>query len=558
MRLRSFFEAHGAFVSILACAMLLQTAILRAQQDGSLKEEKGGVTYVTSTTVYGDLGRKHGLREGDTVFVSNAGGRIASLRILHLSSKSFSAEVLEKSATILQGNAVLARVRQAPELPQPKPATDSAVTARDDRAPTPAVAAPPVTGGGAVADESVRIRGRLALQYYALNSPATSGLAFSQPAAVLNFTAEHLLELPLQFSYYSNHRYDARSGDARAGVEQNRLRNRFYQFSLQYGGEAEPYTAVLGRFIPYQVGGIGTVDGVMLAGRSGAFEGGVLAGSQPGYRDSELSLKDQKIAAFAGYTHEEETWRLRSNLAFAQTYRDGAVDRGYFYLVNSVSLGNEITLFQNASLDLYDADLGSGRSRPHLTDLYLSATWRPERWLSLTGSYADRRSVYFLRSFASIPDSLFNPSRLQNYSLAAGVNIPGGMYASVSASLRAQENSGSPASAYSARYTFSNLLSSRVNVYLLGSYADNLYNTSQSMGIEANRDLFEGFYTALRLQQYRFVYTANNRALDRYTAALDVYYRIGSLWYLSVNYERYWEGGIGSDRIYSEISVRLR
>jgi hypothetical protein len=557
LRLRSLVEVYGAFVSILVCAMLLQTATLCAQQTGPLKEEKGTVTYVTSTTVYGDLGRKHGLREGDTVFVNNAGGRVASLRVLHLSSKSFSAEVLEKSATILQGNALLARVRLMVEQPRPKPVVDSAVTFPVERVPTPATA-PLVSGGSAAGHEAARIRGRLALQYYAMNSAATSGLAFSQPAAVLNFTAEHLLELPLQFSYYSNHRYDARSGDARAGVDQNRLRNRFYQFALQYGGEAEPYTAVLGRFIPYQVGGIGTVDGVMLAGRSGAFEGGVLAGSQPGYRDSELSLKDQKIAAFAGYTHEEDIWRLRSNLAFAQTYRDGAVDRGYFYLVNSVSLGNEITLFQNASLDLYDADRGSGRSRPHLTDLYLSATWRPERWLSLTGAFADRRSVYFLRSFASIPDSLFNQSRLRNYSLSAGVNIPGGMYASVSASLRAQENSGSPASAYSARYTFSNLLSSRVNVYLLGSYADNLYNTARSMGIEANRDLFEGFYTALRLQQYRFVYTANNRALDRITAALDVYYRIGTLWYLSVNYERYWEGGIGSDRIYSEISVRWR
>ena len=54
-----------------------------------------------------------------------------------------------------------------------------------------------------------------------------------------------------------------------------------------------------------------------------------------------------------------------------------------------------MTLYQNATLDLYDADRGSGNARPHLTDLYLSTTWRPERWLSLTGSFADRRSVYF-------------------------------------------------------------------------------------------------------------------------------------------------------------------
>lgn len=546
----------GVCVSVLV-GLLPQTAPLCAQQSDTWKEEKGSVTYVTSSTVYGDLGRKNGLREGDTVFVQNSGGAVASLRILHLSSKSFSAEVLEKTAIILQGNTVLARVRPTVMAPQPVTVADTAPPA--PREPISPPVTPPAAGRVPAGDDgSTRIRGRVALQYYAMQTAATAGLTFSQPAAVLSFTAEHLFEMPLQFSWYSNHRYDARADGTRVGIDQRRLRNRFYQFSLHYGGDAEPYTGVIGRFIPYQIGGIGTVDGLMLAGRRGAFEGGILAGSQPGYRDSELSLKDQKIAAFVGYTQQDAEWRLRSNLAFAQTYRDGAVDRAYFYLVNSVSLGSDVTLYQNASLDLYDADRGSGRTRPHLTDLYLSATWRPERWLSLTGAFADRRSVYFLRSFASIPDSLFHESRMRNYSISAGANIPGGMYASVSASLREQENTNTPASAYSARYTFSNLLSSRTNVYLLGSYADNIYNTSRMFGIEANRDLFERVHTAIRVQHYRFVYLANNRALDRSTAALDVYVRIGTLWYLSLNYERYWEGNIASDRLYAELSLRLR
>ncbi|MBE0645638.1 MAG: hypothetical protein IH600_16280 [Bacteroidetes bacterium] len=553
-------DRRRAIIPLLFAFVLLAPAAQLAAQESPLREERGSVTYVTSTMVYGDLGRRNGLREGDTVFVSDNKGEIASVRVLHLASKSFSGEIIERKGSILQGHALLARVRGIVIPDQPPVLTDTikAPVAVRSESTTP-VRTEPTRGSRPTAETETQLRGRIALQYYAMNSStATNGLVFSQPAAVLNFTADHLFSMPLQFSYYSNHRYDARGDAARNGVSQDRLRNRFYQLSLQYGGDDLPYTAVVGRFVPYQVGGIGTVDGAMLAGRSGDFEGGIIAGSQPGYTNSEISLQDQKVAAFAGYTGGTDTWQLRSNLAFAQTYRDGAVDRGYFYLVNSMSFGGAVTLYQNATLDLYDADRGNGRSQPHLTDLYLSATWRPERWLSLSGSFADRRSVFFLRSFAALPDSLFNTSRLQNYQVSAGVNIPGGMYASLTASVRTQETSGKAATAYSGRYTWSNFLASRVNIYLLGSYADNLFNTSRSLGFEANRDLIEGLYAALRLQQFRYVYTQNNRALDRISVATDLYYRLGGLWYLSLNYERYWEGGIASDRIYTEISMRLR
>ncbi|MFZ1728728.1 MAG: hypothetical protein WBQ23_01880 [Bacteroidota bacterium] len=551
---------HGIplLLLLLACVLVL-TSAKGWGQDAEPREERGVVTYVTSSMVYGDIGRRNGLREGDTVYVSTSKGRIASLRVLHLASKSFSAEIIEKKGTILQGNTLTATVRGIVVPPAPTLQVDSTATPIRQTTATVVQGGLPASLPGAAPERPTTIRGRFALQYYAMNSSAsTNGLIFSQPAAVLSFTAERLFSMPLQFNYYSNHRYDARSDAARSGVTQERMRNRFYQLSLQMGGDDLPYTAVLGRFVPYQVGGIGTVDGAMLAGRSGSFEGGIIAGSQPGYRDSEISLKDQKVAAYAGYTNGAESWQLRSNLAFAQNYSDGVVDRGYFYLVNSLSFGGTVTLYQNASLDLYDADNGSGHMKPHLTDLYLSATWRPERWLSLTGSFADRRSVYFLKSFASVPDSLFNTSRLQNYQISAGFNIPGGMYASVTAALRAQETSSKPAGSYSARYTWSNFLASRVNIYLLGSYSDNIYNTSRSIGFEANRDLLEGLYTALRLQQYRYVYTQNSRSLDRSSIGLDMYYRLSAMWYLSLNYERYWEGGVASDRLYSEISMRLR
>ncbi|MCB2206351.1 hypothetical protein KQI65_16525 [bacterium] len=554
---------QGGFMKALAFflfLLLFPAAALLAQDDGTqeggMKTVGGQVTYVTSTQVYGSIGRKHGLRENDTVRVLQKGKSVGVLMVAHLASSSFSANILSKTGTIVKGDSVVARVPRIVVPPRTElTGADTAKMRTVQREAPPALA----TLEAAASDSrEFRIHGRVSMQYYALFNSRISGAAFTQPAARVNLMMDNIMELPLQLQYYSNHRYDARSDDARRGVTQDRWRHRFYQFALNYGEDDGPVRATVGRFVPYTVGGIGTVDGGMLRVQNDAWEAGAIAGSQPGYQNSELNFRDQKVAAYGAYRSGGNAAYFRSSAAFAQTYRDGAVDRGYFYLVNSLSLGGKVTLYQNASLDLYDADDGSGHFQPHLTDLYLSTTWRPIRWVSTTASYANRRSIFFLRSYAGIPDSLFRDARLQNYRLSAGVNIPGGMYASLTASLRTQDNSSETAQSLAGRFTWSNFLESRSNVYLLGSWADNIFNTSTSYGLEINRDLLEGLYTALRLQQYRYTYSGDGSGVNRTTVSLDAYYRLSRLFYLSLSYEHYWEGVVTNDRIYTEISMRLR
>jgi hypothetical protein len=374
---------------------------------------------------------------------------------------------------------------------------------------------------------------------------------------VVNVAADELGGLPLQFSWYSNHRYDARSDVMRRGVSQPRWRNRFYEMSLSYAHDADDFSARLGRFVPYQVGGIGTVDGAMVRTGSRGFEAGVIAGSQPDYVNSSYSPDDRKWAMFAGYEALTGEQRFSSNLAYAQTYRGGALDRGYFYLVTSYSAAGVVNMFQNATVDMYDVDRGNGNGSPHLTDLFLSATVRPVRSFALTGSYANRRGIYFLRSFASLPDSLFNTSRLNQYQLTAGFNIPGGMHAALTGLLRTEERLPRAASTVSGRYTWTDLFTSRLNLYLFASLSDNVTSRSRMLGGEVNRDLFRSLYTAVRLQQYRITY-GGSRETSSTTLTLDLYYRFSTMLYLSLSYEHYWEGSISSDRIYTEASVRFR
>lgn len=513
-------------------------------------ERKAKVTYVTSSTVYVDLGMRDGFREGDTLKVWKNGAVGAVLRVTNISSKSMATSILEKSLTIVAGDEVRGLPHPIEAVQPPEREADSTATAGALPVQMPSV----VVRQDAAVLQGPRIRGRISMQYYALESSFAPGLDFSQPAAVINVTAERLFSAPIELRYYSNHRFDARAEARRIGVTDDRLRNRFYQLSLQYGDRAAPFSAILGRFVPYEIGGIGTVDGVMAVGRMNGYEAGVVAGSQPGYRNSELNFRDQKIAAYIGRNDASSPWR--GSAAYAQTYRDGALDRGYFYVVNSWYAGSDVTLYQNASIDIYDTDGSDGVFDPHLTDLYLSATWRPLRSLSLTGSFADRRNIFFLRSFAELPDSAFGIGRMRNYQLSAGVNLPEGMYASVTTSLRSSEST-DPAAAFSGRYTWSNALGSHLNLYLLGGYADNVYTTSTSMGVEVNRDLFEGLYTAIRLLRSDYTPVSAGKDYSRTSLNLDAYYRMSRTLNLSLSFEHYWEGDATTERIYTEISMRL-
>ena len=206
---------------------------------------------------------------------------------------------------------------------------------------------------------------------------------------------------------------------------------------------------------------------------------------------------------------------------------------------------------------MYDLESGGVSTKPHLSDLFLSGTYRPLRWLSFNGSYAIRRNVYFLRSFGDIPDSLFDRKNTQNFQLSAGVNLPMAMFVSVSGSLRVQEGTSQQARSVQLRYTWANLLESQTNLYLSGSLSDNIYNTSSNASIELNRDVIQDLYLAVRVMKYRYSFAGGTAARDRDGGDTDLYYRVTKTLCASLSYERFWEGVVTSDRLYTELTVRF-
>lgn len=528
--------------------------------------QEGRITYVTSTTAYADLGTNHGFDVGDTLRVGTKTPAAAVLVVTNISSRSMATQIVSRTAPLREGDPVRGIGRHATQQPKPTLVPDTArlsqrATAdsvRQAPLPTPVPASAPVSGPAAGEEIATTVRGRISTQYYALTSSTTSGFDFNQPALVLSLTAERLLKAPLKFEMYSNHRYDARSASRRSTAEPDPLTHRVYLFSLQYGETADPFRATLGRFIAPMVGGIGTFDGGMLVTASNGWEAGLMGGSQPGYRNSEIAFDDPKFAAYVAYTSANpQSMRYQGSGAFAQTYRAGALDRSFFYLQNVASFGNDVSLYQNLNVDLYDLSGGRGVLRPHLSDIFLSATYRPLRWLSANGSYAMRRNVYFLRSFGVIADSLFDRAAQHNFQLGIGANLPLAMFVSISGTARVKDGGARAASSLMGRYTWANTLQSGANLTLMGSVADNIYNRSTSYGTEVNRDLLHDMYGSLRVQRYGYSFSGAGRRIDRTSASIDLSYRIGTAWYASLSVERYWENSASGTRYYSDVSYRF-
>lgn len=553
--------ATGFALAVCAVQLRGQDAV---PPDTLPREQRGAVTYVTSTTAYVDMGSKLGFDVGDTLRVHRQGAIAAVLLVTHISSKSLAAAILTRTAAFAAGDEVFGTPRRAPPRTTPVLRGDSLAADAGARTPVRTATAPPQptdTGprleasspGGA--EPSMRIQGRLSLQYFALANHGSGRLDVNQPGIVASMSADQLFDLPLTLSLYSNHRYDARPSDRRA-ANVSALSNRVYQLSLRYGGVADPLSATVGRFIAPAVGGIGTIDGAMLVGRRGAWEAGVLLGSQPGYRDASISLADPKTAAYVGYASgDHATMRVQSSAALAQLYKSGAVDRTFLYVQNIASFGGTLSLYQNANIDLYDLEKGAAIVRPHLSDVFLSGTWRAMRWLSVSGSWSTRRGIWYLRSFGMIADSLFDRSHLQNSQLTFGVTLPWSMYAAVGALLRTREGDARPARGVHARWTWSDVFATRTSLTCVGSLTDNVYNRTNNLSLELSRDVIDDLYVSLRAQHYEYRF-ASSRLLTRQALALDAYWRLSRRVYASLSYERTWESGFTTDRIYLDTSIR--
>jgi hypothetical protein len=535
-------------------ALLLLLLIAASRDVNAQTPPSGRITYLTSSTAYVDLGTNQGVDVGDTLLVTKDGRAIARLLVSTVASKSLSATILSKTQPLAEGDAVIAVTVRAPRQATRLVTPDTAARAPS----TVATATPPAQPLPATSTTSNVFHGRVGMQYHGMYNDTRAALDFSQPAMVLNFIVDRIGGAPLQFSYYSNSRYDALQQQSRSGVGESRLNNRVYEAVLRYGDEQTPVQAWLGRFVAPAVGGVGTFDGAMGVYRNSGLQAGLVGGSQPGWQRSDVQLTNPKYAAFVAYdAGDYNTTKYQGSAAYAQQYYQSKLDRGFFYIQNSVYLPNSLSLWQNANFDMHDLANGVRTTSLHLTDFFLSASYRPMNWFSTSGSWSYRRNIFFLSSFSGLPDSLFDRSAQQNFQLGASMRLPLSMYLSLNGGLRTKEGDARNATSIFANYSWADILGTRFGSTVTATYADNVYNVSRGLGVDVHTDIIEDLYLSAKANWSAYEFSAFARAINRATYGADAYYRLSKAVYISLSFERYVETSFATQRIYGDVTLRF-
>jgi len=564
---------NGLFLLLFLIAMHFGSLSAMAQQDRVTEQKKsegvfGQVTYIAADAIYINIGADNGIGVGDTLVVRKNHRKAILLQVMSLSSKSASAKVVSPIGEVAVGDTVTSLRAKSLWC---SAATDS-VSMKQAKTDTTLLQAntPPPKQERILAqatetpvsllpqEEGNTIRGRFSLQYYSMNSIQYSEFNFYQAGAVLDFNIERIAGSYFNLSLYVNSRYDLSEQLRSSFGNSARFNARFYQFVLEYKNPNARFGFCLGRFSSPYIAGVGIFDGGVITYSNGNFQVGILGGTQPGYVNSEVQSDNKKFAAYVSYeAGDYSSTKVQSSVAFAQQYYLKHADRAFFYIQNSLFLGNQFNIFQNAEIDLNDFQNGQRLSKPRLSNLFLSVGYRPLNWFNLTAGYSGRRNVRMLEFYEFIPDSLFDYTMFHDVRASVGLRFPYGVYLTGSSSLRMHERYDRNSLAHSIGLQISDILGTSISSYLRYSMNDNVYNKSNSISLDLSRDILDNLYVTIKGERYYYSLTSSTYSATRYSLGADVLYRISNLVYSLLNIERVWDREFGMVRAFVETGVRF-
>ncbi len=356
-------------------------------------EIHGKVGQVAGDAVYIDIGRLEGLDEGDTVHVRRDGVIIGKIVVTAIASQAASCRPLFPISGVQAGDPVVVHIRTVP-LAEEKPVIPIAGTAT------------------AYAGSDNRVHGGITFGSLLSEDLTQSGLDFSQPSLGMRITVEQIAGEPLDLRIRHNTRYLGRETQLGGDTTKDRWTHKLSELFLTYGGKEALFRIRAGRLLPSSPRGIGYVDGGMIEYRTRpTLSFGLVGGTRPDLLDSAFRSDEPMFGLFTRYERKERNMGRRSiSAAFVGRYRNGTVNREYFYLDGDYTSGGRFSSNGSIEIDVNRGWKHADRGRRFdFTSLYLSARYRLSEELSLNASYDTRRATRSLDN-VSTPDSLFDDS----------------------------------------------------------------------------------------------------------------------------------------------------
>ncbi len=532
-------------------AMIMTSAVHSQEQTTTFK-----VKYLSAENVYLEGGKVKGLSVGDTLIVRRNNQEIAIIVAAYVAEYSTSCRVEKLNAPINIGDNVYRkalRPRAVTEVPPAEEREKDTVVEAEN----------PQNSEKIIPDRKTRknaakISGSIALRVFHLNDQSSSELDFFQPTARLNLRMRNLWGKEYSLRVRTRTRYNHRSRSFN-NVPETEWRNRIYEASFSYDERQSPLNYRFGRILSNYLSGVGYLDGLQIQYNINPGTAvGLLAGTQPDWRNSNFQTKIQKYGAFLNFiTGDYANQRHESTIAAAAQYNSGTISREFLYVRNSFSSRRGLYLYQSAEIDInrsWRKDK-SGKSLV-LSNLFLSGRYKFSRSFSAGISF-DNRQNYWTYEVRSLADSLFDDALRTGFRANASLLLPGNYRLYVNGGIRKRETETRNTYSYAGGISQNNFLVKRLLLNINGAGFSNTFTKGYNGTARIGYRFRNGSRVELAQGVYAYRFNAGVLQRDNYWINLSGYIAVLRHLFFSGQVEHNWGDDLKGQRILAELGYRF-
>jgi hypothetical protein len=183
----------------------------------------------------------------------------------------------------------------------------------------------------------------------------------------------------------------------------------------------------VGRFVPYELPGIGYVDGLQGQVQPGEHTRlGVVGGLKPNRIDLDASADEPLVVPYVIFTAGPRDGRhYFGTVGLLNSYYQGEIDRLALLFDQRVGLARDLTLYSTAVVD-FDVGAAQSRTGTRLTQLDVSAIWELSSFLTLRAGmdHWERPDQQAQRALVPFPDDRFFDNGYWRYWVGSSQNLP--------------------------------------------------------------------------------------------------------------------------------------
>ncbi len=476
--------------NVLLLTLLSLTMLPHGFAQRSDQELTGEVTFLTSRNVYVKFDSTDDILPGDTLRL--ASNNAPCLTVENKSSSSLVCVILN-DCEIEKGDLVTYQVKQKVAITEPEEEEEVEVI------PVPQY----VEEVEEEPEVKQKIRGRISI---AENSNI-GNMRNDRHRLMGRFSlnADNVAGSGFSVESYMNYRKIFTGQDSAYKLPTSFLR--VYNLAVRY--DFPDMTIAVGRRINPRISSIGAIDGIQFEKRWDHLYLGAIAGSRPDQISFGYNSKLLQVGGYAGLQTDKDGFRSITTVGLIEQFNSGKTDRRYAYLQHSSTVTQNLNLFSSVELDLYSLRDSVVSTTPRLTNLFVSASYRFNRAISLMASYDSRKRIVFYETFQTEIERLLDDD-IARQGLRLRLNLRPIKYVNVgiSGSRRFQSDLQNQSDNLNGYISYSKIPAGGGRISVNYNYNQSQYLTSTALSIRHSRSMLDNKLSAdfyYRMGGYTFL-----------------------------------------------------